>query len=482
MIPATELKQVRLFIDGEWTTGSDQRVIENRNPATGELLGHVAVASRSDLQQAAEAVGRGFESWRRLSALERSVVLRRAASLLLERLQDIATAMTVEQGKTLEESTLEATLAAEIIEWFAEEGRRAYGRTVPSRSAGVQQTVIQVPVGPVAAFAPWNFPLTQVARKVSAALAAGCSIVIKPPEEAPISTSALFQCFVDAGVPRGTINLLYGIPAEISEYLIPHPVIKKISFTGSTAVGKRLASLAGAHMKRITMELGGHAPAIVTASADVALAAQRLSAAKWFNSGQVCIAPTRFLVHTSVFDEFVSEFLSRTSQIVVGDGLAESTTMGPLNNERRLLAMESIVSDARAKGATVLTGGERIGERGLYFAPTVITDVSDEMDLMREEPFGPIAILIRYAELSDAIAEANRLPYGLAAYAFSDSAAEIAHITEGVETGMLGVNHTAIAYAETPFGGVQDSGYGSDGGREALHGYLQPELVTIASF
>jgi succinate-semialdehyde dehydrogenase / glutarate-semialdehyde dehydrogenase len=475
------LTNVQLFIDGEWTNGSTGRTLENRNPANHALIGHVAVADEVDLALAAHSAASAFEIWRKKSSLERSGTLRAAASLLRERSEAISRAMTIEQGKPLAESRIEAELAAQIMDWFAEEGRRTYGRIVPSRHPGIQQNVIQVPVGPVASFAPWNFPLTQVARKISAALASGCSIIIKPPEEAPVSTSELARCFIDAGVPPGVVNLIYGVPSEISSYLIPHPAIKKISFTGSVPVGKQLASLAGLHMKRTTMELGGHAPVIVTASANLEAAAKSLVLAKYANCGQVCISPTRMLIDDSVYDAFTAVFLEQVKSVKVGDGLAPDTKMGPLNNERRLAAMQRLVADAREHGATVLAGGERTHESGFFFQPTVIANPGRNSALMNEEPFGPIAILLPYHDLDEAIAEANRLPFGLAAYAFSDSARDIARITAGVETGMLGINHTAIAYAETPFGGVKDSGYGSDGGLEALRGYLQPELVTIAT-
>lgn len=472
---------VNLFIDGQWMAGSGGLWLENRNPATLEIIGRVAVASEADLERAANAVARAFKTWSRTPALERSNILRRAAVLFRERADEISRAMTVEQGKPLAESRLEAELAAQIIDWFAEEGRRTYGRIVPGRQPNIQQQVIQVPVGPVASFAPWNFPLTQVARKISAALASGCTIVVKPPEEAPVCTSGLVRCFVDAGVPDGVVNMVFGVPGDISSYLVPHPAIRKISFTGSVPVGKHLASLAGQHMKRATMELGGHAPVIVTPSADLQAAARTIVQAKYANCGQVCISPTRILVADSVYDRFTAGFLDNVRNVTVGDGLHPDTKMGPLNNERRLSAMLRLIDDVRENGGEVLAGGKRIDRPGYFFEPTVVAGPSLRGALMNEEPFGPIAILLRYKELDDAIEEANRLPFGLAAYAFSDSANDIARITAGVQTGMLGINHTAISFAETPFGGVKDSGYGSDGGLEAMRGYLQPELVTIAT-
>ena len=480
-LPSQTTRNVDLFIDGAWTSGASDGWLENRNPATLDVIGRVAVATEADLERAARAALRAFNEWSRTPALERSNILRRAAALFRERAEDISHAMTVEQGKPLAESRLEAELAAQIIDWFAEEGRRTYGRIVPGRHPDIQQHVIQVPVGPVASFAPWNFPLTQVARKISAALAAGCTVIIKPPEEAPVCTSGLVRCFADAGVPQGVVNMVFGEPSAISSYLVPHPAIRKISFTGSVPVGKHLASLAGLHMKRATMELGGHAPVIVTPSADLSMAAKAIVQAKYANCGQVCISPTRILIADSIYERFTAEFLDNVRSVVVGDGLDPATKMGPLNNERRLTAMIRLVEDAKQHGGKVLAGGNVIDRPGHFFEPTVIAEPGIESALMNEEPFGPVAILTRYGALDEALEEANRLPFGLAAYAFSDSANDIAKITAGVQTGMLGINHTAIAYAETPFGGVKDSGYGSDGGLEAMRGYLQPELVTIAT-
>ncbi len=383
-----------------------------RSPANEETICSHAVADKADLDDAVAAALRGFAKWRNTSAFERSKVMRKAADILRERNESVARAMTLEQGKPLAESRMEAAAGADVIDWLAEEGRRAYGRIVPGRATNVSQMVVKEPVGPVAAFSPWNFPINQAVRKISAALAAGCSIIIKGPEDTPISCAALVAAFADAGVPPGVLNLVFGDPAAISAYLIQHPAIRKISFTGSTAVGKQLASLAGLHMKRVTMELGGHAPAIVFEDADVDRAVKVLTASKFRNAGQVCVAPTRFIVHQSVYPKFVDGFVKAAKSIKVGDGLEEGVTMGPVAHARRMDAMEALTADAVSHGAKVACGGERIGNRGYFFAPTVLTDVPMGARVMNEEPFGPIAIMSAFSEYNAAITEANRLDYG----------------------------------------------------------------------
>ncbi|WP_407526359.1 NAD-dependent succinate-semialdehyde dehydrogenase [Methylobacterium oryzisoli] len=472
---------VQLHIAGQWRGGSAGQTMPIQNPASGETLAQLAVASRDDLDAALAAADRGFAAWRRVSAFERSKVLRKAADLLRARADEIARIMTLEQGKPLAEARVEVMAGADTMDWFAEEGRRAYGRVIPPRAEGVMQLVLREPVGPVAAFTPWNFPINQAVRKVSAALCTGCSVILKGPEDTPASCAALVRALLDAGVPGDAVGLVYGDPGTISSYLIPHPVIRKMSFTGSTAVGKQLAALAGQHMKRATMELGGHAPAIVFRDADVAKAASVLGANKFRNAGQVCVAPTRFLVHDSVFDSFVDRFVGLAQDLKVGDGLQEGVKMGPLAHGRRIEAMEAFVADAQDKGATLRTGGKRIGNRGHFFEPTVFTDVPLDARIMNEEPFGPIAAIQRFSDDEEAFAEANRLPYGLAAYAYTRSAETATKLATRVESGMMSINHHGIALPETPFGGVKDSGYGSEGGSEAIEGYLNTRFVTQAS-
>jgi succinate-semialdehyde dehydrogenase/glutarate-semialdehyde dehydrogenase len=469
-----------LFIDGAWGPAASGKTITVLNPATGEPAGKVAHAGRDDLDRALAAAKKGFQVWSKTSAFDRYKVMRKAADILRTRVDEIAPIMTMEQGKPVAEAKGETMLAPDLIDWFAEEARRAYGRTIPARADGVVQLVFKEPVGPVAAFTPWNFPINQAVRKISIALASGCSIIIKGPEETPAACAQLVKAFADAGVPPGVINLVYGVPSEVSEYLIPHPVIRKISFTGSTAVGKHLAALAGQHMKRITMELGGHAPAIVFEDADVDVAVKVLSTNKYRNAGQVCVAPTRFLVQEKVYDSFVEKFTAAAKALKVGDGLDKDTRMGPLANSRRVDAMESFVSDAVSKGAKLETGGKRIGNKGFFFEPTVLKDVPLESKIMNEEPFGPVAAIRPFDTFDNVVKEANRLDYGLAAYAYTRSAKTAAAIGAAIESGMVSINHHGLALPEVPFGGVKDSGFGSEGGSEALDSYMNFKFVTQA--
>jgi succinate-semialdehyde dehydrogenase / glutarate-semialdehyde dehydrogenase len=471
---------VLLLIDGEWKAGHAGRTIDVINPATEETIGRVARAEIADLDLALAAAKKGFAAWRRVSAFDRAAILHRAATLLRERIDHIATLMTLEQGKPLAEARIEIEVAADTLDWFAEEAPRTYGRVVPARSPDITNLVLKEPVGPVAAFTPWNFPVNQIARKLGAALAAGCSIIVKAPEEAPASPAEFVRAVMDAGVPAGVVNLVYGVPAEISQHLIPHEVIRKISFTGSTAVGKQLAALAGKHMKRTTMELGGHAPAIVFDDADLDVALKVLVARKFRNAGQACTAPTRFLLQKKVYDRFLAQFTAATQALQIGDGLAPRTQMGPLANARRILVLESLVADAMAKGAELVTGGKRIGNEGYFFAPTVLAKVPITARAMNEEPFGPIALVNSFDDFDGALAEANRLAYGLAAYAFTGSAKTASALAGAIEAGMLAFNQSHLSSPELPIGGVKDSGYGSEGGPEAVEAYLVTKLVTQA--
>jgi succinate-semialdehyde dehydrogenase/glutarate-semialdehyde dehydrogenase len=473
-------QNTQLFIDGAWQPALSGRTIDVLDPATEEVIGTVAHAGTEDLDRALAAAERGFRTWRRTSAFERSKVMRKAADLLRSRVDEIARLMTLEQGKPLAEARMETLGAADTIDWFAEEARRTYGWVIPARAEGVYQLGLKEPVGPVAAFTPWNFPINQIVRKLAAALATGCSIIVKAPEETPASPAELIRAFADAGVPEGVVGLVYGVPAEISEYLIPHPTIRKISFTGSTPVGKHLAALAGRHMKRATMELGGHAPAIVFDDADLDAAATVLTAAKFRNAGQVCVAPTRFLVQERVYEPFLERVVAAAKARKVGPGMDPGSTMGAMANERRIQAMESMVADAVQRGATVETGGRRIGNKGFFFEPTVLTGVSREAHAMNEEPFGPMALVSSFGEFDEAIEEANRLPFGLAAYAYTRSTRTATALAANVESGMLTINHNGLAIPEVPFGGMKDSGYGSEGGREAVEAYLNTKFVSQA--
>ena len=469
---------IKLFINGDWRDGVEGQKLPIIDPATEEEIGQLSCATKPDLDIALDAAQRGFETWREVSAFDRYRLMRKAAQLLRERRKDLAWLMTKEQGKPLAQAELEIAAGADVVEWFAEEARRLYGKVIPSRHTSITQMSVKLPVGPVAAFTPWNFPVNQVVRKLSAALASGCSIIVKGPEETPASPAGLVQAFVDAGVPDGVIGLVYGDPAEISGYLIPHPIIRKISFTGSTPVGKHLASLAGQHMKRATMELGGHAPVLVFDDADIEKTIRAMVPSKIRNAGQVCISPTRFLVQEKTSDKFIEDYTAAMKKVTVGNGLEEVTEMGPLANERRIPAIEEMIVDAQSRGASLQTGGERIGNKGYFFEPTVMSDVPTDAMVMNQEPFGPIAIINRFKTEDEAIKEANRLPYGLAAYAFTNSAEKIQRLGKDIESGMLAINHVGLGLPEVPFGGIQDSGYGTEGGSDAVEAYLETRFVT----
>jgi succinate-semialdehyde dehydrogenase/glutarate-semialdehyde dehydrogenase len=468
----------QLFLNGEWTDSLSKETLEIINPATEEVIGKVSHARKEDLDLALKGAENAFNEWKHVSAYDRSKILRKAADIVRSRVDKIATLMTLEQGKPLAEAKGETLGAADSIDWYAEEGRRAYGRIIPSRATGVFQYVFKEPVGVVAAFTPWNFPLNQVVKKIAAAFAAGCTAIVKGPEETPASVAELIKAFDEAGMPKGSINLVYGIPAEISEYLIAHPIVRKVTFTGSTAVGKQLASLAGSHMKRATMELGGHSPAIVCEDADVNAAVKILSANKFRNAGQVCISPTRFLVHDSVYDQFVDGFVKQAEKLNVGNGLDEGIKMGPLAHDRRLTAIEGFVADAVEKGAKILTGGKRKGNKGYFFEPTVMTGVSNDARIMNEEPFGPLAPINSFSSIDEVVEEANRLNYGLAAYAYTNSAKTAQDLGARIESGQVSINHHGLGLVDTPFGGVKDSGYGSEGGPEGLDAYMTTKLVS----
>ena len=471
----------QLLIDGEWTASAAGKTLPVLDPATGDTIGSVAHAEQPDLDRALAAAARGFDVWRKTSAFERGKLMRKAADLLRGRVDQVAEIMVREQGKPLTEAKMETASAPDNIEWMAEEGRRSYGRVIPARLPGVYQTSLREPVGVVAAFTPWNFPINQAVKKIAAALAAGCAIIVKGPEETPASVAELMRAFQDAGFPPGVVQLVYGVPAEISSYLIAHPTVRKISFTGSTAVGKQLAGLAGQHMKRATMELGGHAPAIIFDDANLEVATQVLAANKFRNAGQVCIAPTRFLVQERVYEEFIGRFTRAAEAIRVGNGLEPGTTMGPLANDRRVQAMEGFIADAIQHGGEVRTGGARIGNKGNFFQPTVMTGVPTEARVMNEEPFGPLALMTPFRDMEEAVSEANRLAFGLAAYAYTSSVTRATQVAAAVESGMMAINHHGLALPETPFGGVKDSGYGSEGGVEGLEAYLSTKFVTQAA-
>jgi len=469
-------EQLSLYIDGEFITGGDRAAQEIVNPATLEILGKLPHATSADLDCALAAAQRAFPLWRDTSAVERSRILRRAANLMRERTTAIARNITQDEGKPLREAISEVQTAIEHTEWHAEEGRRIYGRIIPSRSLGIRQMVVREPVGVCAAFTPWNFPLGQAIRKVGAALGAGCTIIVKGAEECPSAIVAMAHAFHDAGLPPGVLNVVWGIPSEVSEHLIASPIVRKVSFTGSVPVGKHLAARAGAQMKRMTMELGGHAPAIVFEDADIEPAATVLARFKLRNAGQVCISPSRFFIHEKVYEQFVKHFIDVTGALKIGNGIDDDVDMGPLLHERRVKLMQELVDDATSRGAKVLLGGARIDRIGHFYQPTILTDLPADSRMLHEEPFGPIAPIIRFSDTDEVIRQANSLPYGLASYVFTQSLPTATRVANALEAGMVYINQVAVV-AETPFGGIKDSGIGIEGGAETFDAYLTTKYI-----
>ncbi len=474
----TPYEDLCLYIDGEFIKGGGRKESDVVNPADGSVIGRLPHATTEDLDRALAAAQRAFAEWRLSSPQERSRILRRVAELSRERATEIGRNITRDMGKPLAEAEIEIKVCSEHCDWHAEECKRIYGRVIPPRLANVRQMVLREPVGVCAAFTPWNFPYNQAIRKIAAAVGAGCSIVIKGPEDAPSAVVAIARLFEEAGLPAGVLNVVWGVPSEISDYLIRSPIVRKVSFTGSVPVGKQLAALAGAHMKRATMELGGHSPVIVFDDADVEKAVAVMAAFKYRNAGQVCVAPTRFYVQEKIYDRFVADFIDYTRKVKIGNGLDPESSMGPLAHDRRLAAMAEFIEDAAGRGANIQTGGMRQGETGNFFLPTVLTDVPDDSRVMTEEPFGPVAPIVRFADTDEAIRRANSTPYGLSSYVFTTNTRTALAMQNGIEAGMVNVNHIGQALPETPFGGVKDSGIGSEGGTETFDGYLVTKFVT----
>lgn len=467
-----------LFINGSWRMGEGRDALAVLNPATGAAIAELPVASAADLEEALAAAQAGFAEWRLVDVDTRGAILRKAAELIRERADRIATLLTTEQGKPVGEARGEVVGAAAMFDFYAEEAKRAYGRVLV-RPTGQRAMVIKQPVGPVAVFTPWNFPVYLLAKKLAPALAAGCSVIAKPAEECPASTAALMRCLADAGVPANVAQLVYGVPDMISRTLIGSPVIRKVSFTGSTAVGKHLMRLAADGVKRITMELGGHAPVLVFDDVDLDKTLDMLVPQKFRNAGQVCVSPTRFYVHERIYDAFLEGFAARTARLKVGNGLEPGVQMGPLANPRRPEALTGLITDATAQGGRVLAGGQAYGE-GFFFQPTLLADVPDTAAIMNTEPFGPIAVTRPFATLDEAIANANRVPFGLAAFAFTDSLRTANLVGDALEAGMVGINSFAISFADAPFGGIKESGFGSEGGPEGLESYLVTKAIHQA--
>jgi succinate-semialdehyde dehydrogenase/glutarate-semialdehyde dehydrogenase len=472
----------KLFIDGERLGSGGRATHRVLNPATGETLGELPLATSADLDRALDTAARGYRRWRGASSAERSRVLAGAARLLRERIERIAAVATLEEGKPVSEAKAEVMMAANLFDFYAGEVQRIYGRVLV-RPAGTLSRVMKEPVGPVAAFCPWNFPIGNPARKLGAAIGAGCSIIVKPAEEAPSSAIEVLNCLLDAGLPQDVASCVFGVPDQISRHLLASPIIRKLSFTGSVAVGKHLMKLAAEGAKRTTMELGGHGPVLIFDDADVPRALDLLVAHKFRNSGQVCISPTRFYVQEGIYERFASEFAARAARMNVGNGLDASSHMGPTANPRRPDAIEAFVGDAVKVGARIATGGERGGGShagGFFFRPTVLTDVPLEARVMNEEPFGPIALMRPFKTFDEAIEQANRLPYGLAAYCFTENGRRALLLGDAIESGMVGINTTMVGGADSPFGGVKDSGHGSEDGPEGLDACLVIKAIHQA--
>lgn len=473
MYPELSLYIAGRFIGSEGRAGQDVH-----DPATAAVIGHLPWAAREDVDDAVGAAHKAFQSWRVSSPMERSDVLRKVAALARERADAIGHAITLDNGKPLAEAIGEVLNAAEHVEWHAEECRRIYGRVVPARNPAVRQLVVREAAGVCAAFSPWNFPFGQAMKKVVAAIGAGCTVVLKGPEESPSAIVAMARLFHDAGLPAGVFNIVWGVPADISRQLIESPLVRVVSFTGSVPVGRQLAALAGSHMKRMNMELGGHAPVLVFDDADVEQAASLLARIKVRNAGQVCVSPSRFFVQSGVYDRFAASFAAALRDVKVGHGLEADVQMGPLIHDRRLQAVRELVDDAQRCGAEVLAGGERLGTHGNFHAPTLLAGVPQTARVMREEPFGPVAALASFNTVDEALGFGNALPFGLAAYVFTHSISISTRVANALEAGMVNINHAGMAFPELPFGGVKDSGFGSEGGTESFDSFLVTKMIT----
>ncbi|MDJ0749377.1 MAG: NAD-dependent succinate-semialdehyde dehydrogenase [Woeseiaceae bacterium] len=466
---------LHLYINGEWRKAAHDLPV--LNPATEEEIGRLPHAERRDLDDALDAAADGFKVWSQTPPVTRANILLKAAALMRERQEEIATAITAEHGKPLTQARMEVIRGCEFFEWDAGEATRTYGRVIPS-APGVRYIVHHQPIGTVAAFSPWNFPMSQPCRKVAGAIAAGCSIILKAAEETPAGALHIARALHDAGLPPGVLNLVFGTPAEISEHLVKQDQVRLVAFTGSTAVGRHLTTLAAQHMTPVLMELGGHAPVIVCEDTDVEAAAISGAFRKMRNAGQVCTSPTRFFVHESIFEEYTDTFVRRAAATVVGNGMDSEVEMGPLANDRRIGALTDLVEDAKDKGAEVRTGGSKLGDTGYFFQPTVLANVPDDARVMQEEPFGPLAIINPVASLDEGIEKANAVPYGLAAYGFTNRADYVDRMIEGIEAGNVSINTLEASLPETPFGGVKSSGYGREGGTEGLHNYMITKNIS----
>jgi succinate-semialdehyde dehydrogenase/glutarate-semialdehyde dehydrogenase len=474
-----------LYVDGKWTGALSGAVFKVTDPATGEVIGQVADAGAADAERAVEAAVTAFAGWSRRTAYERSEALYRAHAIMTSRAEELAQLMTREQGKPIRAARNEVNYAADFLLWFAEEAKRVYGTVIPAPRADQRFTVLHQPVGVVMAITPWNYPISMITRKVGPAVAAGCTIILKPAEQTPLCAVAMFKIFDEAGFPPGVVNLLTSDhPAEVSGPLLDSPAVRKLTFTGSTETGTMLAARAAATMKRVSMELGGHAPFIVLEDADITRAAKGAALVKFLNTGQACISPNRIYVHRSRVDEFLEVLAGRVAGLKAGNGLTPGTSIGPLIDDQALAKMERQVADATAKGATVLAGGHRLTEgdlaKGRFFAPTVLTGVTPDMDIYTEETFGPIAPVIPFDTEEEVIAAANDTTYGLASYIYTTDIAAATRISEALQFGIIGINDINPTAAAAPFGGTKFSGLGREGGVQGLDEYLDTKLIGLS--
>jgi succinate-semialdehyde dehydrogenase / glutarate-semialdehyde dehydrogenase len=468
-----------MYIDGAWQGAEGRDTREVINPATGTSLGDLPQASAADLDHALEVAREGFELWRNTSPQERAAVLSRTAALIRERADHLALIATLEQGKPVAEAKGEALATAALLDFHAGEAVRIYGRVLP-RPTGTRSLVLQQPIGPVAAFCAWNFPILNPVRKISPALAAGCSIIIKPSDETPGSAIEIMRCFVDAGLPGKVAQLVFGVADTVSRHLLASPITRKLSFTGSVPVGKHLLKLAADTVMKTTMELGGHGPVLVFDDCDLEKTLDLLVPYKFRNAGQVCVAPTRFHVQEGIYEKFAKGFAERSSALRVGDGTTQDVQMGPMANARRQTAMIEMVDQAVSDGARLMTGGSTGGQSGYFFSPTVLADVPLTALAMNDEPFGPLALMRPFQTVEDAIAEANRLPFGLGAYCFTENARRQNIVADEIEAGMVAINSVRLNWGDAPFGGVKESGFGSEDGPEGLASHMITKSVHIA--
>lgn len=469
---------LKLFIDGAWAAGEGRDSHAVINPATAETIAELPLATKADLDHALDAAQRAYPGWRETDVEKRAAILHKAAGYLKANANDIGALLTQEQGKPLKEAIGEVFGAAQMFDWYAEEAKRNYGRTLV-RPTGQRSIILHQPVGVVATFTPWNFPIYLLAKKVAAALAAGCAVISKPPEETPGSTGAVAKALEHAGIPQGVFQLVHGNPDMVSRHLIGSDIVRKVSFTGSVPVGKHLMGLAADGVKRLTLELGGHAPVLIFDDVDLEDVLDKVVPQKFRNAGQVCVSPTRFYVQESIHEAFVKGFAERTAKVQMGNGMDEATQMGPLANARRPDAIEALIEDAKAKGAELMSGGAR-GGNGFFFQPTLLANVPLEADIMNNEPFGPVAVTRPFKDLDEALEQANRLPFGLAAFAFTENLRRATILGDKIESGMVGINNFAISAADAPFGGIKDSGFGSEGGKEGLETYQVVKAIHMS--